>query len=57
VIALYVIRARDGVTRLTHDKALLCVPVASAYSHFSFHQPPPKLDGSRFLFCSGGMGG
>jgi len=20
-------------------------------------QPPPKLDGSRFLFCSGGMGG
>ena len=36
VTALYVIRARDGVARLTHDKAFICARVASAYSDFSF---------------------
>ncbi len=33
------------------------VQPAMASSSLNEGQPPPKLDGSRFLFSSGGMGG
>lgn len=58
------IRARDEVARFTHGKTInFRAGYVTGYSHMNGNSratvlhPLPRLEGSRFLFCSGGMGG